>query len=210
MAKVLVSDQYLTQIADAIRNKLELTNTTKYTPAQMPNAILSIPVGGSAAPVLQNKTITPSSVQQIISADNGYDGLAQVTISPVSSSELTVNANGEYAATNGNFYSKVTVQIEDSKVNLQAKTITPSNVPVSVTPDTGYHGLSSVTVDAIPSSYANVTNVTATPNDVLQGKSYVNSSGSLKTGLLVTSSYYVGSSIPDSSLGEDGDLYLKI
>ena len=40
MPKVLVSDQYLTDIADAIRNKLEV-NTT-YTPAQMGPAIDSI------------------------------------------------------------------------------------------------------------------------------------------------------------------------
>ena len=76
MAKVLISDQYLTNIANAIRNKNGSQNT--YTPAQMASAITAI--SGGSTPVLQNKTITPSANQQIITADNGYDGLESVTI----------------------------------------------------------------------------------------------------------------------------------
>lgn len=76
MAKVLISDQYLTNIANAIRNKNGSQNT--YTPAQMASAITAI--SGGSAPTLQNKTITPSASQQIITADSGYDGLESVTI----------------------------------------------------------------------------------------------------------------------------------
>lgn len=47
MSKVLVTDTYLTNIADAIRAK---TNTSQsYTLAQMPNAISSISSGGSSS-----------------------------------------------------------------------------------------------------------------------------------------------------------------
>lgn len=76
MAKVLISDQYLTQIGEAIRSKNGSSDT--YTPAEMASAIAAISGGGS--PILQNKTITPSANQQIITADNGYDGLEMVTI----------------------------------------------------------------------------------------------------------------------------------
>ena len=76
MAKVLISDQYLTNIGNAIRAKNGSTNT--YTPSQMAPAIEAI--SGGSAPVLQNKTITPSANQQVITADNGYDGLESVTI----------------------------------------------------------------------------------------------------------------------------------
>lgn len=76
MAKVLISDQYLTQIGDAIRSKNGSSDT--YTPAEMAPAIAAI--SGGSAPILQNKTITPSANQQIITADNGYDGLESVTI----------------------------------------------------------------------------------------------------------------------------------
>lgn len=44
----------------------------------MASAITAI--SGGSTPVLQNKTITPSANQQIITADNGYDGLGSVTI----------------------------------------------------------------------------------------------------------------------------------
>lgn len=208
MAKVLISDQYLTQIGNAIRNKLESAN--HYTPSQMANAILSIPVGGSAAPILQSKTIAPSASQQTITADSGYDGLSSVTISPVSTTALNVNSNGTYTATGGTFYSSVNVSIADSEVILQSKTATPSNVPVAVTPDSGYHGLSSVTVNPIPSNYADISNTTAMAGDVLAGETFVDANGVPKTGLLVTSSYYVGSTVPDASLGSNGDLYLRI
>lgn len=208
MAKVLISDQYLTEIGSAIRTKLESAN--HYTPAQMGAAILSIPVGGSAAPILQSKTIAPSASQQVITADSGYDALSSVTISPVSSTTLNVSSNGTYTATSGTFYSTVNVSIADSEVILQSKTATPSNVPVAVTPDNGYHGLSSVTINPIPSNYADISNTTAMAGDVLAGETFVDANGTPKTGLLVTSSYYVGSSTPSSSLGSDGDLYLKV
>ncbi len=208
MAKVLISDQYLTEIGEAIRTKLESAN--HYTPAQMGPAILSIPVGGSAAPILQSKTIAPSANQQVITADSGYDALSSVTISPVSSTTLNVSSNGTYTATSGTFYSTVNVSIADSEVILQSKTATPSNVPVAVTPDSGYHGLSSVTINPIPSNYADISNTTAMAGDVLAGETFVDANGTPKTGLLVTSSYYVGSSTPSSSLGSDGDLYLKV
>lgn len=208
MAKVLISDQYLTEIGNAIRTKLETAAT--YTPAQMGNAILSISTGGAAAPILQSKTIAPSASQQVITADSGYDALSSVTISPVSTTTLNVSSNGTYNATGGTFYSSVNVSIADSEVILQAKTATPSNVPVAVTPDSGYHGLSSVTINPIPSNYADISNTTAMAGDVLAGETFVDANGTPKTGLLVTSSYYVGTTTPSSSTGNDGDLYLKI
>ena len=209
MAKVLVSDQYLNDIADAIRTKLEVSTT--YTPAHMASAILSISTGGGVAtPILQTKTVAPSSTQQTVTYDSGYDGLSSVTISAVSTTALNVSSNGTYNATGGKFYSTVNVNIADSEVILQSKTVTPSNVPVAVTPDSGYHGLSSVTVNPIPSNYADISHTTAKAGDVLAGETFVDANGTPKTGLLVTSSYYVGSSVPSASLGSDGDLYLRI
>lgn len=208
MAKVLISDQYLTGIGNAIRTKNGTNNT--YTPAQMPNAILAISTGGQATPILQTKTVAPSSSSQTVTADNGYDGLSAVTVSAVSSTTLNVSANGTYTANNGVFYSQVVVAIAGSSVNLQTKAVTPSNTPIAVTPDSGYHGLSSVTVNAIPSSYADITNTTATASDVLQGETFVASDGRPRTGILVVNSYSVGSTTPNASDGNDGDIYLKI
>ena len=207
MARVLVTDTLLDSLADEIADKANIS--APLTIAQMTTTVHNLNTSGTAV-VLQDKTANPSSTQQVVTADTGYTALNSVTITPVSSTTLTATANGTYTATGGTFYSSVVVNVDDSHVTLQPKTVTPSNIPVSVTPDSGYQGLSSVTVEAIPSSYADVTSTTATVNDVLEGKTFISSTGSPKTGLLQVCDYYVGSSEPSSSTGNDGDIYLKI
>ena len=68
--------------------------------------------------------------------------------------------------------------------SLQSKSITPTKSQQSVTPDSGYYGLSDVTVAAIPEAYQNVSAVTATAGDVLASKVFVNSSGTNVTGTM--------------------------
>lgn len=67
---------------------------------------------------------------------------------------------------------------------LQSKTATPTKKQQSITPDSGYYGLSDVTVSAIPDAYQDVSSVTATAGDVLTGKVYVASDGSVITGTM--------------------------
>ena len=67
----------------------------------------------------------------------------------------------------------------------QAKTVTPTKKQQSVTPDAGYYALESVTVNAIPENYQDVSSVTAVAGDVLTGKVYVTSTGVVTPGEMV-------------------------
>ena len=66
--------------------------------------------------------------------------------------------------------------------NLQSKTVTPTKLQQHVTPDSGFYGLSDVTVAPIPESYADVSAVTAEAADVLTGKVIVSAAGKTVAG----------------------------
>lgn len=68
--------------------------------------------------------------------------------------------------------------------NLQSKTATPTKLQQNITPDSGYYGLSDVTVGPIPESYQDVSAVTAGAADVLTGKVFVDATGKAVAGTM--------------------------
>ena len=69
--------------------------------------------------------------------------------------------------------------------NLQSKTVTPTKKEQNITPDSGYFGLSDVTVAPIPEAYQDTSSVTAKAGDVLTGKIIVTADGTVTAGTMV-------------------------
>lgn len=68
---------------------------------------------------------------------------------------------------------------------LQAKTATPTKKQQNIAPDSGFYGLSGVTVNAIPEAYQDTSSVTAAAADVLTGKVIVTADGTVTSGEMV-------------------------
>lgn len=67
---------------------------------------------------------------------------------------------------------------------LQSKSAIPNKKQQSITPDSGYYGLSDVTVAAIPAIYQDVSSVTAAAGDVLANKVFVTADGTVTPGTM--------------------------
>ena len=131
-------------VATAIKTKRN-NNSTIY-PEDFDTLILDL-----STVIPQNKTVIPSTSQQIITADAGYNALGQVTVNAVTSSidNNIVASNIKYGVT----ILGVAGNIQPDKPE-QTKTCTPSTIQQVIEPDNGYE-LTSVTVNAVTSSIDN-------------------------------------------------------
>lgn len=121
MAKVLVSESNLTNIANAIRSKNGSSNT--YTPAQMASAIQAIPTGGGSS-TLWNINITQSAHQTIsVATSFSKSGTSSYTIgsSDTPTVVATVTPDTGYVA------GAASVQQSGTTFNVSASAATPES-----------------------------------------------------------------------------------
>lgn len=194
-------------------------------------ADVNIGISSSSTPTLQDKTVTPTTSQQIVKADSGYDGLNQVTVEAiknqdksVSPTESTQNVKPDsgydgLSSVSVGAISSTYVGSGITKKTAQTYTPTTSNQTISA----GQYLSGAQTIQGDTDLVAenikagvNIFNVTGTftsdatasASDILSSKTaYVN--GSKITGTVVYQDYYSGSSAPSSSLGNNGDLYFQ-
>lgn len=146
--------------------------------AEIQTALEGKVAGGE--PVLQNKTVTPTTSVQSIKADSGYDGLGTVTVNAMPTAtqatpSISVSSAGEITASSTQTAGYVAAGTKSATKQLTvqaAKTITPStSSQTAVVKDRYTTG--AVTVAAIPSSYVQPTGtLSITSNGTHDVKSY--------------------------------------
>ena len=147
--KYVIDESTLSGIADSIRAKKG--TTADIDPENMPTEIASIE--GGSNPVIQPLSVVKNGTY---TAPNGVDGYSPVSVNvPIPdgyikpSGTLDITKNGSYSVTEK---ASVNVSVPTPSPKTQEKTVTPSLSQQSVTPDSGYDGLSKVTVNAMPAA----------------------------------------------------------
>jgi len=159
----------------------------------------------SQGPTLQAKTnISPTTSSQTITADSGYDGLSSVQINAMPTMTLPSSASSTSSGT-----SKATISRSTSNQYI--------NIPTGYNGTAQYYTISSTPNMTLPtaasSTSSGTSKATITPGTTVQ---YLN----IPTGYNGTAQYYTisavtystirtGTTTPASSLGSNGDVYIK-
>lgn len=150
-------------------------------------------------------TITPSTSSQTAVAAGRYT-LGAVTVAAVPTETKTVTTNGDVTPSTGKFLSKVTVNVPTgSTINNQNKTVSPSTSAQEITADSGYTGLGTVTVNAMPVMTLPTTIATSATSGYIKkitiGRSTSNQYVNIPTGYNSAGAYYEISAVADGTAG---------
>ena len=153
MAKVMITESYLEDIADAIREKKGVLTT--YYPSQMAEAISTIDGGGT--PVINSLNVTPSTSQQTFDSSS-VDGYKPVTVAAMPS--MTLPTSPAASATTG-YASKATISRSTSDQYI--------NIPTGYNAAGAYYKVNAVANGSVtaPSSISGTNATVSTGNNTL-------------------------------------------
>lgn len=114
----------------------------------------------ASEPILQSKTVSPSTSSQVVKPDTGYDGLNQVTVNAMPTASqatpsITVNSSGLITASatqTAGYVSAGTKSATKQLTTKAAATITPTTTS-QIAVSSGTYTTGNITVAAIPSDY---------------------------------------------------------
>lgn len=203
------------------RDIATVSNNTKTLETEGKYLEADIILTDQSTPSLQAKSATPTESAQTITADSGYDGLSQVGVGAISSSYVgsgiprrsssDLTASGATVTAPAGYYSaSASKTIPNGSATPSATKGAVSNHSVIVTPSVIR------TAGYVAAGTSSGTGVTVSASELVSGSQTLSDNGTYDVTNLAEvvvaipfATIRTGTTTPSSSLGVNGDIYIK-